>query len=63
MTTYTIEFDITEMVKLIAICNGAIISEGEFLDLFPNGSHREMTEASIAKIKSIKAKIKDAIRS
>lgn len=60
MKTFTIEFDLTEMTKLIAICNAAIISEEKHLELVPTSP---MTETSIAKIKSIKAKIKNTLLS
>ena len=58
MKTYTIEFDSTELLKLNAICSAAIASEEKHLALVPTDS---MTKQSIKNIKSIKAKIKNAI--
>lgn len=63
MGKISIEFDTTEAVKLIAICNAAIISEEETLRCYDtlDINARERTKNSLEKIWEIKNKIKKTI--
>ena len=57
-----IEFDATEMVKLISICNAAIASEKKALTYLPDDSAAaQHCETEIADLEALKAKIKNAI--
>ena len=62
MKTYTIEFDVTEMVKLISICNAAIVVDETTLRHLPVDSKaKEMCNKSIATIENLKGKIKKTL--
>lgn len=62
MRTYTIEFDATELVKLIAICNSAIVIDEATLEHLPSDSKgSEACKLSIAKTEALKQKIKNTI--
>jgi hypothetical protein len=62
MKKYTIELDTTDVVKLISICNSAIVSEEETLRNLSGASQKviDNTKASIDKIWEIKSKLKNA---
>ena len=62
MSTRTIEFDTTEMVKLISICNTAISVEKTMLAYLPEGSDAaQHSVTKIAAAESLKKKIKNAL--
>lgn len=62
MSKITIEFDSVEAVKLISVCNAAIITEEETLRCCSKSlEFKENTKRSIEKIWEIKGKIKKAI--
>ena len=67
MKKYNVELDITEIVKLVSICNLAIVTEENTLQTLHTGGVGcdnelvEHTEHSLAKIREIKAKFKSVI--
>lgn len=61
MGTHTIELNAKELVKLISICNTAIVFEEETLKYLSTGKCREICNASIAEINAIKEKVKQSI--
>ena len=63
MKKYTVEFDTTEIVKLISVCNAAIVSEEETLRNLSSANRRiiDNTKASVEKIWELKTKLKNAI--
>lgn len=61
MKKVILELDIPEAMKLVAICNAAILTDEEALNYQCSYKVREMTEKSIEVIKILKAKIKSAI--
>ena len=63
MKKYTVEFDTTEIVKLISVCNAAIVSEEETLRNLSGANQKiiDNTKASVEKIWELKTKLKNAI--
>lgn len=63
MKKYTVEFDTTEIVKLIAVCNAAIVGEEETLRNLSGANQKiiDNTKASVKKIWELKTKLKNAI--
>ena len=63
MKKYTAEFDTTEIVKLIAVCNAAIVGEEETLRNLSGANQKiiDNTKASVKKIWELKTKLKNAI--
>lgn len=63
MKKHTVEFDTTEIVKLISVCNAAIVSEEETLRNLSGASQRiiDNTKASVEKIWELKTKLSNAI--
>ena len=60
--TYTIEFDATEIVKLISICNSAIVSEKKMLAYLPADSAAgQHCFTNIKDITALKDKFKNII--
>ena len=60
--TYTIEFDATEIAKLISVCNSAIVSEEKMLAYLPaDSAASQYCLTNIADIKTLKEKFKNAI--
>lgn len=65
MKKYNVEFDITEIVKLIAICNSAFVSEENTLRNLNGASQTiiDNTKMSIEKIWKLKTKLKSIVNS
>lgn len=63
MKIYNLELTAPELVKLVSICNGAIVSEQEILRNLSAYNHKvkTMSENSIEMIWQIKNKVKRAI--
>lgn len=63
MKKYMVEFDITEIVKLISVCNAAIVSEEETLRNLSGVNQRiiDNTKVSVEKIWELKTKLKNTI--
>ena len=63
MKKYTGEFDTTEIVKLISVCNAAIVSEEKTLRNLSGANQKiiDNTKASVEKIWELKTKLKNAI--
>ena len=63
MKKHIIELDTTEIVKLIAVCNSAIVTEEETLR-YSTGANQKIidsTKVSIEKIWELKSKLKNVL--
>lgn len=63
MKKYIIELDTTDVVKLISVCNSAIVREEETLRNLSGANQKaiDTTKASIEKIWELKTKLKNAV--
>ena len=62
MKTYTVEFNITEIAKLITVCNMAVSTEEKYLEGNPSTACKDIIETSIDNIETIKNKICNAFK-
>lgn len=62
MTIHTLELNTTEMVKLISICNTAIVAEKETIwALLSDEESKQHCNASINEIRALKEKLKSTL--